>query len=206
MCHFNTNYISLWFPQLTCSFATAMLVQEMKLLTFGPCSKFSCVPPQLKWKWNRAPSPSPPPSAHPTDRPWATLWSVPVAATTSAWVWARSVTAWHVPRTSLSGFRPSTGCTPSAGGETPLEEDTQSWGRRGGRHMWTSISSVLNTMCVCVCVTATPACWLCLRASQTRPFRESAAATGRIASPSFAGGIHEPRLSCCGRQASTQRG
>lgn len=164
------------------------------------CTKVSCLPHQFQKKWSRAPSPSPPPSARLTDRPWATLWSVPVAATTSAWAWARSVTAWRVLRTSPSGSRPSTGCTRSAGGETELRDGT--WEAYLDK---ISSSSLMQCMCLCVCLTATQACWLCLRASQTQPFRESAAATGRIASRLFAGGIHEQRPSCCGLQASMQR-
>lgn len=165
------------------------------------CTKVSYLSPQFQKKLNRAPSPSPPPSARLTDRPWATSWSVPVVVTTSAWAWARSVTAWRVLRTSPSGSRLSTGCTRSAGGETELR--AVSW-----EAYLDKISSVINAMkcvCVCVCLTAIQACWLCLRAFQTRPFRESAAATDRIASQLFAGGIHGQRLSCCGLQASTQR-
>lgn len=206
MCHF-TNDIPLKLPAHMLS-PVNVVILEMKLFVLKLCSKFSCVPPQFQRKWTRAPSPSPPPSAHLTGRPWATLWSVPVAATTSASVWARSVTAWHVLRTSLSGSRLSTACTLSAGGERPLKDNTQE--DEGWESYLEGITSVLDTMClrlfVCVCVAATPACWLCLKASQTRQSRESAAATGRIAFLWFAGGIHEPRPSCCGLQASTRRG
>lgn len=73
--------------------------------------------PQSQRKWTKAPSPSPPPFALQTDRPWVTSWSVPVVVTTSVLVWARSATAWHVLRMSPSGFPPLIACTPSAEGK-----------------------------------------------------------------------------------------
>lgn len=60
-------------------------------------------------------------------------------------------------------------------------------------------------VCLCACVSATLACWLCLRASLIQPSRESAAATVKIDSPSYVGGTHGPKLCCCDQQVCMQR-